>query len=146
MQKKETKISRRSFIKGTTGAVAATALSTPMFIPKNVFGANDKVRVAVLGMNGRGKNHVDGFMNLKNVEVTTLCDPDMKILEKRAKQYEEKYNVKMKLVQDLRNVYDDKNIDAVGIAPTNHWHALATIWACQAGKDVYIEKPGSHNV
>jgi predicted dehydrogenase len=146
MQKVDSKISRRSFIKGTTSAVAATAIAAPMFIPKNVFGANDRIRAAVLGLNSRGNSHVNGFMNLENVEVTTLCDPDMKVLERRAKEYKEKYNKKMKLVQDLRKVFDDKNIDVVGIATTNHWHALATIWACQAGKDVYVEKPASHNV
>jgi len=146
MQKKETTISRRAFLKSSTGVVAATAFSAPMFIPPKVFGANDKIRIAVLGLNGRGDDHVKAYMKLDNVDVVTLCDPDMKVLESRAKQYSEKYNKKMKLVQDLRKVYEDKNIDAVSIATTNHWHALATIWAIQAGKDVYVEKPGSHNI
>ncbi len=146
MQKKETTISRRAFLKSSTGVVAATAFSAPMFIPPKVFGANDKIRIAVLGLNGRGDDHVKAYMKLDNVDVVTLCDPDMKVLESRAKEYSEKYNKKMKLVQDLRKVYEDKNIDAVSIATTNHWHALATIWAIQAGKDVYVEKPGSHNI
>jgi predicted dehydrogenase len=85
-------------------------------------------------------------MNLPNVEVTTLCDPDKNIMEQRAKSFQEKYKKKVKLEQDLRKVYEDKDIHVVGIATTNHWHALATIWACQAGKDVYVEKPGSHNI
>lgn len=146
MDKKQSRISRRSFIKGTTSAVAAAAMTSPLFISQNVFGANDRIRVAVLGVHGRGKSHIGGFMNLDNVEVTTLCDPDMNVLEERAKDFEKKYNKKVKLEQDLRKVYDDKNIDVVTIATPNHWHALATIWACQAGKDVYVEKPGSHNI
>jgi len=138
-------VSRRTFVKSAT---AATALATvaPTFVPKRVFGANDTIRVAVLGMHGRGRNHVEGYEKLDNVEVVTLCDPDMKVLEDRNKQLGGKYNKQYKLEQDLRKVYEDKEIDAVSIATTNHWHALATIWACQAGKDVYVEKPGSHNV
>lgn len=146
MGKKDLNISRRSFIKGTTSAVAATALSGPMMFSQDVLGANDKIRVAVLGLHGRGKDHVKGYMNLDNVEVTTLCDPDMNVLKKRAKEFKEKYGKKVKLVQDLRKVFENKDIDVVSIATTNHWHALATIWACQAGKDVYVEKPGSHNI
>jgi len=144
MEKKE-KINRREFIKETAGATAI-AMAAPTFLPGSAKGANDKIRVAVLGVNGRGRNHIRGYMNLENVEVVTLCDPDKKVLEKRAKGFKEEYNKKIKLVQDLRKVYDDKNIDAVSIATCNHWHALATIWACQAGKDVYVEKPGSHNI
>jgi predicted dehydrogenase len=83
---------------------------------------------------------------LSNVEVATLCDPDNNILQKRAKEFEEKTGKKVKTENDLRKVFDDKTIDAVSIATPNHWHALAAIWACQAGKDVYVEKPGSHNL
>ena len=127
-------------------ASAAAVLSIPTFIPSSVFGANDKVRVAVLGINGRGKNHIAGFQPLKDVEVACLCDPDDVILQERAKDFEEKYGRKVKTENDLRKVFDDKSIDAVSIAMPNHWHSLATIWACQAGKDVYVEKPGSHNI
>ena len=112
----------------------------------NETGANDRVNVAVLGVNGRGKNHIDGYMNLDNVQVTTLVDPDMNICQERADEYGKKYHTEMKAVQDQREVLDDKEIDVVSIASTNHWHALSTIWACQAGKDVYVEKPGSHNL
>ena len=131
-------------MKNTAGAAAV--LSIPTFIPSSVFGANDKVRVAVLGINGRGKNHIAGFQPLKDVEVACLCDPDDVILQERAKDFEEKYGRKVKTENDLRKVFDDKSIDAVSIAMPNHWHSLATIWACQAGKDVYVEKPGSHNI
>lgn len=144
MGKKE-KMNRRDFIKDTT-STAALAMTAPMLLPDSAKGANDKINIAVLGVNGRGKTHIKEYMNLENVDVVTLCDPDKIVLDERARDFKEEYNKKVKLVQDLRKVYDDKNIDAVSIATCNHWHALAAIWACQAGKDVYVEKPGSHNI
>jgi predicted dehydrogenase len=142
--KPEKNIPRRQFVKNT--ALVGAALSLPTIIPAQAFGANDRVNVAVLGVNGRGKNHIDGYMNLDKVQVTTLVDPDMNICQERAKEYGEKYNTPMKAVQDQREILDDQDIDVVSIASSNHWHALSTIWACQAGKDVYVEKPGSHNL
>jgi predicted dehydrogenase len=136
--------SRRSFIKKSAGAAAL--LSMPSIVPANVFGANDKVTIAVIGINGRGASHIEGYMELPNAEVTCLCDCDLKVLESRAKEFEKKYSKKVIQQQDLRRVFEDKSIDAVSIATPNHWHSLATIWACQAGKDVYVEKPGSHNI
>jgi len=144
-EKKEKALNRREFIINSSTGVAA-AFAAPMIMPSNVLGANDRVRVAVLGINGRGRSHVKGFMGLDNVEVVTLCDPDLKIAEQRASEFKETYGKKVAVEQDLRNVFDDKDIDVVSIASTNHWHALSTIWACQAGKDVYVEKPGSHNI
>ncbi len=141
MNKKQ---SRRKFIKQT--AAAAAVLSVPTIIPAHAFGANDRINAAVLGLNGRGKNHVSGLMVQDNVQVTTLCDPDMNILKDRQKAFKEEYGKEVALVQDLRRVNDDKDIDVISIASPNHWHALSVIWACQAGKDVYVEKPGSHNI
>ncbi len=138
-------VSRRDFVKNSAG-VATAAMAAPMFVSDKVFGANDRIHAAVLGVHGRGKNHIQGLMKQDNVVVTTLCDPDRKVLQERAKSFSEEYSKKVKIEQDLRKVYDDKDIDVVTIATTNHWHALATIWACQAGKDVYVEKPGSHNI
>ena len=109
-------------------------------------GANDTIRVAVIGVNGRGKDHYQGFEPLDNVEVTTLVDPDLAVANRRAKEFEAKYGHPVKVVQDMRRVFEDKNIDVVSIATPNHWHALATVWACQAGKDVYVEKPGTHSL
>ncbi|NOY58534.1 MAG: Gfo/Idh/MocA family oxidoreductase [Calditrichaeota bacterium] len=146
MSKSDSQLSRRDFIKSTTGAAAAAAITAPMFVPKEVFGANDRIRVAVLGVHSRGRSHIKGYMELENVQVTTLCDPDKNVLQERAAQFKETYGKKVKTVQDLRKVFDDKKIDAVSIATPNHWHSLATVWACQAGKDVYVEKPMSHNV
>lgn len=137
--------SRRKFIKtAATGSLAV--LGMPTLIPAHAFGANDRVRMAVIGVNGRGTDHIAGFSKLPDVEVATLCDVDKVILAKRAGEFETKYGRKVQMVQDLRQVYEDKNIDAVSIATPNHWHSLAAIWACQAGKDVYVEKPGSHNL
>jgi len=141
---KHTPFSRRSFIK--TAAVGTASLSFPTIIPASAFGANDRVRVAVIGINGRGKDHISGFSKLPNVEVAALCDVDNVVLQERAADFEKKNNKKVKTFQDLRKVYEDKDIDAVSIATPNHWHALAAIWACQAGKDVYVEKPGCHNI
>jgi len=110
------------------------------------FGANDTIRVAVLGVNGRGTAHYHGFEPLENVEVTTFVDPDLQVANRRAKEFEAKYGRRVRVVQDLRRVLEDKDIDVVSIATPNHWHTLAAIWACQAGKDVYVEKPGTHSL
>ncbi len=139
-----TPYSRRKFIQ--TAAVGTAVLGLPTIIPSRAFGANDRMRVAVIGLNGRGKDHISGFSKLENVEVATLCDVDDVVLQKTGTDFETKYKRKVKLEQDLRKVYDDKDIDAVSIATPNHWHALAAIWACQAGKDVYVEKPACHNL
>jgi len=139
------KPSRRTFLKNTA-AVGSAAIVAPTIISSRAFGANDRINAAVLGVNGRGKNHIKSLMAQDDVQVTVLCDPDMNLLKERQKQFKETYNEDVALVQDLRNVMDDKDIDVVSIASPNHWHALTTIWACQAGKDVYVEKPGSHNI
>ena len=137
--------SRRSFIKKTAAAGSATFLA-PTIVSSSVFGANDRINAAVLGVNGRGKSHISGLMKQKNVHVTTLCDPDLNVLRDRQKDFKEAYNKDVALEQDLRRVMDDKDIDVVSIASPNHWHSLSVIWACQAGKDAYVEKPGSHNI
>ncbi len=130
---------RRHFL-FTTGALAATRIKT------KAASANDTIRVAVLGVNGRGKDHINGLQPLPNVEVAVLCDPDLNVARQRAKEFGDKYNKQFEIEQDLRKVLERKDIDAVSVATPNHWHSLATIWACQAGKDVYVEKPGSHNI
>ena len=139
------KKSRRKFIKNTVSASTATFLA-PSIVSASVFGANDRINAVVLGVNGRGKNHISSLMKQKNVHVTKLCNPDRNLLIKRQREFKNKYNKDVSLEQDLRKVMDDKDIDVVSIASPNHWHALSVIWACQAGKDVYVEKPGSHNI
>ena len=142
---KSSRRSRRSFLKksATAGSVAIVA---PTIISASAFGANDRINADVLGINGRGKSHIKSLMVQDNVQITNLCDPDMNLLKERQKSFKETYNKDVALEQDLRRVMDNKDIDVVTIATCNHWHALATIWACQAGKDVYVEKPGSHNL
>ncbi len=136
--------SRRKFIKNS--ATAAAVISIPSIIPAHAFGANDRINAAVLGVNGRGKNLISSIMVQNNVEITHLCDPDMNVLKARQKEFKDKYKKDVALEQDLRKIYDNKDIDIVSIATPNHWHSLAVIWACQAGKDCYVEKPGSHNI
>src|SRR4051794_36291946 len=100
----------------------------------------DKVRVAVLGVHGRGRDHVSGFGHVSDCEVVALCDPDENVLRSRAQGFEGKYHRTFIQEADFRRVLDRKDIDAISIATPNHWHSLAAIWACQAGKDVYVEK------
>jgi predicted dehydrogenase len=129
-------IHRRDFL--LTSAAAAAA--------QRVRGANDRLRVAVVGIRGRGQSHIDAFHQLasENVEIAALCDAEQSVLEQRATAYERKSGRKVGQYGDMRRVLDDKSIDAVGFATPNHWHALCAVWACQAGKDVYVEKPGTH--
>ncbi|MDR1335916.1 MAG: Gfo/Idh/MocA family oxidoreductase [Tannerella sp.] len=151
--------SRRKFLAtALTGTVAtivapaalhaedAQSFAAPSVIPEQAFGANDRIRVAVLGVNGRGQSHIEEVMKQPNVTVAALCDPDMDILKKQAQAFEEKYRKKVPVEQDFRRVYDNRYIDAVTLATPNHWHALQSILACQAGKDVYVEKPATHNI
>ena len=151
--------SRRSFIRSAAGKAAVAAMAPSAFAmaettasassTSRIIGANDRIRIAVLGINGRGKTHVEEIMDLaskSNVEVVALCDPDMNLLKVAAADFEKKYGKKVAIEQDFRKIYDDKSIDAVTLATPNHWHALQTIWACQAGKDVYVEKPATHNI
>jgi predicted dehydrogenase len=137
--------SRRSFIKKSAAAGSAMVVM-PTFVQAKVFGANDRINASVLGVNGRGMSHVKSLMAQENVELSIICDPDLNVLRKRQKEIKEKYGKDVQIEQDLRRVMDNKDIDVVSIASPNHWHALSVIWACQAGKDVYVEKPGSHNV
>ncbi len=136
-------IPRRQFLK--TSAAAGVAWSLPAASFGRVIGANDELRVACVGLRGRGNDLLKGFMAQKGVRIVALCDVDAKVLESRAAEVV-KSGTTPDLVKDLRAVLDRKDVDAVVIATPNHWHALQGIWAVQAGKDVYVEKPVSHNV
>ena len=136
------RVSRRMFLGTSAGAVTASGL----LAGTTRAAANDTVRAAVIGLNGRGKTHIRAFENQPGVQVAVLCDPDRQVAERSAKAFEAKYGRKVEVETDMRRVFDRKDIDVVGVATPNHWHSLATIWACQAGKDVYVEKPGSHNL
>jgi predicted dehydrogenase len=108
--------------------------------------ANDRIRIALAGINGRGVAHLHEFCRMKNVEIAYLVDPDSRLFASRVDMVKKLGGNTPKCVQDLRTILDDKNLDVVSIAAPNHWHSLLAIWACQAGKDVYVEKPCSHNI
>jgi len=138
------RITRRDFVKGSVAAGLGMTLAGPA---SRVRGANDDIRVAVVGINGRGGSHIKEFEEkMDGTRVVALCDVDEGVLESRANAFEKKYGRKVAKYVDIRKLLDNKDIDVVSVATTNHWHSLATIWACQAGKDVYVEKPCSHNV
>jgi len=111
-----------------------------------VIGANDTIRIGVAGLNGRGMSHTGGYSEMKNVAITYLIDPDVTTYKKHINVIEKRGGSTPKTVQDVRRALDDKELDAISIATPNHWHSLMTIWGCEAGKDVYVEKPCSHNV
>ncbi len=148
-------LARRNFLRDTA-ALAASLAAVPGITASAApddndaggkpAGANDTLNVAVCGVKGRGMEHIEGWGNLKDVRITTICDIDLGVTGPAEKAIAQRYGASPKVVQDLRRVLDDKSIDAISVATPNHWHALATIWACQAGKDVYVEKPVSHNV
>ena len=138
---------RRSFIKTTaTGSIGLAA--TPTILASNSWkGANDRINVAVIGIRGMGQMHIQGYQQQKNVEVVALCDIDKNLFPSRVqKHFIDKDLRKPKLYQDLRKLFENKDIDAVSIVTPNHWHALAAIWAIQAGKHVSVEKPCCHNI
>ncbi len=138
---------RRDFLKcAAAGGLAAFTIAGTKASGR-VLGANDRVRIAVAGVNGRGQEHLHEYLGMKhNVEVVYLVDPDSRLYESRSKMVTRRTGIKPKCVADLRKVLDDKNLDAVSIASPNHWHSLLAIWAIQAGKDVYVEKPCCHNI
>ncbi len=137
------KLNRRSFLKQT--ALAGASLSLWPAIAKAQGSANGDIRVAVVGFGGRGGNHISGFRALKGVRVVALCDADKDILDKGVQRMKDAGQA-VEGCQDMRQLMENKDIDVISFATPNHWHALGTIWAVQAGKDVYVEKPLSHNV
>ncbi len=142
-------VTRRDFVKSSAAVSAGAAVGIGALKNSTAAwaGANDKLKVAVLGIRGRGKSHLNGFMDQENVEVATICDIDENLFEDRLKEFFDDRSLKRPKVEtDLRNVMEDKDIDIVSVATPNHWHSLAAIWAIQAGKDCYVEKPISHNV
>jgi len=111
-----------------------------------MMGANEKPNVAVIGVGGRGTAHVREYLTIPNVRLAAVCDVNTAATERAGVLVNKAYGSNPKYYQDLRKLFEDKDIDAVSIATPNHWHALATIWACQAGKDVYVEKPACYNI
>ncbi|MDP2997212.1 MAG: Gfo/Idh/MocA family oxidoreductase [Bryobacterales bacterium] len=124
----------------------SSAAATASQAARTVASPNDTVRVAVVGCGGRGNSHMSAWTNQPNVELAALVDVDDSHTERYVGTLVKNGKKPVPTVRDIRKVLDDKNIDAISIASPNHWHALQTIWACQAGKDVYVEKPATHNV
>ena len=123
----------------SAAALGTTALSA-------VASPNDTVRIACVGLNGRGKSHMQAFTSLPNVDLVALCDVDDAVMAKASKFVTEKRGKAPVAYSDLRKLLEDKSIDAISIATPNHLHTMQMVWACEAGKDVYVEKPCSHDM
>ncbi|AOS43956.1 Inositol 2-dehydrogenase [Lacunisphaera limnophila] len=134
---------RRDFLKTATLAAATTVWSARSWA--QVAGANADVRVAVVGLNGRGRHHLTSLRAVAGVRIVAICDLDPAVLERTAAGLAQDGLTPVKYT-DVRALLDSPDIDAITIATPNHWHALMGIWACQAGKDVFVEKPVSHTL
>ena len=131
---------RRNFLK--TAALSAAALSLDARTWSRAAGANGDIRVAQIGFHGQGASHISALRKMKGVRLVALCDVDHHVLDAKARDL----GGDIQTYTDIRKLLENKDVDAVSIAVPNHWHALATVWACQAGKDVYVEKPACHNI
>jgi predicted dehydrogenase len=136
-------LNRRSFLKST--ALSAAAFSLPARSWAQVDGSNSDVRVAIVGFGGRGQSHLAAFGKMDGVRITALCEADANTLGKEVDKFK-KNGKNVEAFGDIRKLLENKNVDVVTMATPNHWHSLGGIWAIQAGKDVYTEKPVSHNV
>ncbi len=135
-------ITRRDFVKSTFAAGLAAALPY-----SRVRGANDRIRVGLVGCGGRGKGaHIPSFEKQKGVTVVALSDADRQSMAEAAKLIESKYSHTVDQYVDMRKMFERRDIDVIANATQNYWHGLSTIWACQAGKHVYVEKPLSHYI
>jgi len=142
------RISRRNFLKNSIAATAGSymAVSSHRSFVTGVRGANNEVRVAVAGIRSRGGGHIKNFQKLPGVNVVAVCDPDSKVLGDWVKKCKKDYGTTVNGYADVRELLERKDIDALVIAAPNHWHSLMTVYACQAGKHVYVEKPVSHSI
>jgi predicted dehydrogenase len=140
-------VTRRDFLQASLFTAAALpGVHLQAADGKPSAGANQRLRVAVLGIRGRGYDHASSYAKRPDCEVVYMCDADKEIGAKQAERLGKLQKSTPKFVADMRKIFDDKSVDIVSIATPNHWHSLAAIWAMQAGKDVYVEKPVSHNV
>ena len=140
---------RREFIKKSMMGTTGTAIGGIGFSAKSyasIIGANERVNIGVIGIRAQGQSHIAGYSNSKDAKVIALCDVDSNLFDERIKKhFTDKGLPKPKVYGDMRKLYEDKDIDAVSIVTPNHWHALASIWALQAGKHVSVEKPCCYN-
>jgi predicted dehydrogenase len=135
-------IDRRRFLQSSATVATLSALTAAGAADQ----PNEKIVLAFMGVHGRGKELIRGFSGFDDVEIATICDPDENVIAAAVKEAEKKQKKAPKVEKDVRRVLEDKNITALVIAAPDHWHTLGTIWACQAGKHVYVEKPASHNL
>ncbi|MDR8389914.1 Gfo/Idh/MocA family oxidoreductase [Aliifodinibius sp. S!AR15-10] len=139
------KNTRREFLKKIALGTAGVSFGLSAKSYGNIIGANDRLNVAIMGVNGRGSSLAENFVNEKNTRVTHVCDVEEKALAKGVKRVINGQSSKPEAVKDFRNILDNSDVDALVIAAPDHWHAPAGILACDAGKHVYVEKPCSHN-
>ena len=125
---------RRKFL--THSSIFATFAISGTKSSGKIFGANERINVAVCGIKGRGSSHIGGLGRQKNVVISHLVDPDSRLFDGRKKFVQSKFKNTPDCVQDVRKVLDHKEVDVIAIATPNHWHSLMSIWACQAEKDV----------
>ncbi len=133
-------LDRRLFLGASASALSALTARGAAGRP------GEKIVLAVLGVNGRGAGLLRGFSSFPDVEIAYVCDPDENVIPRALKSIHPQHRRVPRVVKDLRTVLADRDVHAVVIATPDHWHALATVWACQASKDVYVEKPVSHNL
>jgi predicted dehydrogenase len=137
------RIARRDFLRWSLAATAATAAPSSL---RAASGANDRIGLGIMGINDRGMDLALEIGKRKDVDIQYLADPDSRLFNERAKAVEQTNGKRPRCVQDFRRMLDDRDVDAIVVATPDHWHALATVLACQAGKDVYVEKPTSHSI
>ena len=140
-------LTRRDFLRDVTAVAAGAGFAAALRAgaSSRIRGANNDIRIAIVGLRKKGKEHIDIFRMVPGVRIVALCDVDTQFLGLEVRKFENR-NEKVAGYVDYRKLLDDKDIDAVIVVTPDHWHALMTIWACQAGKDVYAEKPLSHNI
>ncbi len=141
-----TKLSRRQVLKTSTAVAAAGLLAPHTSAQAQQRAPSYEINVAVIGTGGRGGSHISGFSGASGAKVSLLCDADNAASGRRAEELTKRTSKKVETVRDFREVLDRKDIDVVTIAAPNHWHALMTILACEAGKHVYVEKPVCHTI
>jgi predicted dehydrogenase len=151
------KLDRRSFLKSSLLTTASLGVfpalgadenakpKAPTPVASQATGANGDIRFAVVGFGGRGMDHIAELRKVGGARMVALCDVDQTILDRQVKKYRD-LGEQIESYTDVRKLLENKDIDVVSFATPNHWHALGAIWAMQAGKDVYVEKPVSHNV
>ena len=138
-------VSRRSFVRQTSGALAGLTLASAMR-PNRVIGANETINLGCIGVGGMGSNDMKKFMLTERVNIAAVCDVDSKRARQAAAIVEDETDEAPKIYSDYRKLLEQKDIDAVLVATPDHWHTICTINACEAEKDVYVEKPCAHNV